>query len=42
MNEIEKTITKEIEKWSKFKSIISLAYHDISLGDYNSKKKVFY
>ena len=48
MNEIEKTITKEIEKWSKFKSIIfirkdliSLAYRDISLGDYNSKKKSF-
>ena len=45
---IEKTVSKEIEKWIKFerklfiiKDIISLSYRDISLGDYEDKKKTF-
>ena len=45
---IEKTVSKEIEKWSKFErklfiinDIITLSYRDISLGDYDYKKKSF-
>ena len=48
MSTIEKTVSKEIEKWSKFKcsvfigkDLISISYRDISLGDYDDKKKSF-
>ena len=48
MTTIEKTVSKEIKKWSKFgsklfvrKDMITISYRDISLGDYNSKKETF-
>ena len=48
METIKKTVSNEIRKWSKFESslfvikdIISISYRDISLGDYDFKKKSF-
>ena len=48
MTSIEKGISNDIKKWSKFKcgvfvikDLISISYRDISLGDYDSKKKSF-
>ena len=48
MTTIEKTVSNEIRKWSKFKSsvfvikdLISIHYREISLGDYDSKKSNF-
>ena len=48
MTTIEKTVSKEIEKWSKIKNkefirkdLIVLEYRNISLGDYDYKKKSF-
>ena len=48
MMTIEKTVSNEIRKWSKFKcdvlvikDLISISYRDISSGDYDIKKKSF-
>ena len=48
MSTIKKTVSNEIEKWSKIKSkefirkdLIILEYKNISLGDYYYKKKSF-
>ena len=45
MTTIEKAVSKEIEKWSKFrcnliviKDLISISYCDISLEDNDTKK----
>ena len=48
MTTIQKTVSNEISKWSKYnsdlfvkKKLISFAYRDISVEDYDTKKKVF-
>ena len=48
MTTIEKAVSKEIEKWSKFrcnliviKDLISISYCDISLEDNDTKKNYF-
>ena len=47
MTTIEKTVSNEVEKWSKIKSkefirkdLIVLEYKNISLGDYDYKKNL--
>ena len=48
MTTIEKTVKNEIKKWISFdlflfhvKKRIKDCYYEISLGDYDSKKKIF-